>query len=182
MTMTITIALICIVVHALMAYIGARNEADTVYQRMATGDVRDLDHAPLLLFRAIITVFFIAGVLVFFAHQTALHDILLALALALIALGTHAPVHRLVFNNERNNHPCYLSPGNNYDSHFLRQTVKPWPLLLRQRYASYYQGTAKGSENIREQVHAAGRNAYRVELCTLAAGLLLAVLIPIITT
>lgn len=174
MTSTFIIAIVCMLVHALIAYIGARNEAATVYDRMATGDRRDLDHGPLLLIRVVLTVFFIAGVLVFFGLHGVLHDLLTVIALVMISLGTHAIVHRLVFNHETNHHPCYLSPGNKYDTFYLRRTVDPWPMYLRKRYARFYQD----SEKIRDQVHAAGRNAFAVESTTALIGFIIAAIIP----
>lgn len=159
---TIIIAAIATIMYGIFAYVAARNEAMVVHTRTSMGDRRDLDHSTLLLVRVIVVVMFVAGIVVFFAPPSPLVRVLLTLDMFVLAYGMFVPVHRFIINSELGHGSFYMSPGNNYDSHFLRRRVKPWPMYLRERYAHYYDE----DERIRQQVHHAARDAYRIELTT----------------
>lgn len=171
------ITLLCMMVHAILGYVGGRNESAAVHRRIALGDTRDLDHVPLVIMRIVCTFFFIAGAMAWFPCEgRCAHGVQLA-ALVLVALGTQAMAHRYTFNLETDHDPRYLSPGNRYDRFFLRQTVFPWPKDLRQRFAVYYNST-QDVVNWQAMIHRAGTIAYSVEAATLLAGWLLVFINP----
>lgn len=171
----LTILAMCCFV--LCGYIAGRNEATMVYERISMGDRRDLDHSSLLLVRVVVIGAIIAGAVLLFPRSHTAAQCGTVVALALVAFGAFVPVHRFTFNHERANHPLYLSPGNNYDTRYLRRYVRPWPMYLRERYAQYY-GT---NATIRAQVHAAGTMAYTVELAVLLTGIVLTAIIHLAT-
>lgn len=126
---------------------------------------KDLDHGPLWLWRLryiapSIAIAFVA------INWTTLRDpswlmLVDAIALSGMAWGSCAPMHRRTLNHERRFNEFYVAPGNGYDRVFLHLTG----MKVDEAYHKQHYNRDLGYG---DQVHRAGRLAYRVEFIALA--------------